>query len=103
MNREQLVELIIGTTQSVLTEQGLEVEGALSADTQLFGQNGLLDSLALVALVIAVEQEIEAQFDVNVELADDKALSQKNSPYRTIGTLADYGLQQFQGKQAAAR
>jgi acyl carrier protein len=103
MTHEQLIDLIIATTQSVLTEQALEVSEVLTAQTRLFGEGGLLDSLALVALVIAVEQEIEGKFGVNVELADDKALSQRNSPYRSISTLADYALKQFEAKQAAAR
>lgn len=98
MTHEQLVALIIATTQSVLDEQGLEAADQLSAHTVLFGDGGLLDSLALVALVIAVEQEIEDKFGARVELADDKALSQKNSPYRSITTLANYGLQQFQSR-----
>ena len=33
---------------------------------------------------------LEDQFDVNIVLADEEAMSQKNSPYRTIGTLSDY-------------
>ncbi len=101
MNREELTELIIDTTRSVMAEQQLELDGPLSRDTRLFGQNGLLDSLAFVSLVIAVEQGIEERFGARVELADDKALSQKNSPYRSIGTLADYAYGQMDSAPGA--
>jgi hypothetical protein len=37
-----------------------------------------------------VEQAIQDQYGIAVTLADEKALSQKNSPFKTIGTLADY-------------
>lgn len=99
MNLAELTQLIIDTTRAVLEEQEVQADETLSADTRLFGDQGLLDSLALVSLVIAVEQGIEEQFEVSVELADDKALSQKNSPYRSVGTLAAYAMEQFEAKQ----
>lgn len=101
MKLDELTQLIIDTTRAIAEEQNLEIDDGLSSQTRLFGSKGLMDSLALVSLVIAVEQGIEERFGVNIELADDKALSQKNSPYRSIGTLADYAMSQFQAKQAA--
>jgi acyl carrier protein len=62
----------------------------VDADTPLFGRDGLLDSMGLVTLVVAVEQAIEDELGVSVSLADARALSQKASPYRTVGALADY-------------
>jgi len=56
----------------------------------LFGQGGKLDSLGLVNLIVAVEAMVEDELDVTITLADEKAMSMKNSPFRTIQTLADY-------------
>ncbi len=61
-----------------------------SLETVLFGKSGKLDSLGLVHLIVAVEQKISEEFEVAITLADEKAVSQKNSPFRTIGTLASY-------------
>jgi D-alanine--poly(phosphoribitol) ligase subunit 2 len=47
--------------------------------------------------VIAVEQAIEDEYEVSAGLADEKAMSQKNSPYRTVDALADYAVSQIQG------
>lgn len=102
MTIDELTQLIIATTRDLAAEQDLQLTEELNAQTRLFGENGLLDSLALVALVIAVEQAIEEKFGTTVELADDKALSQKNSPYRTIGALAAYAAQQSEARQAKA-
>ena len=33
---------------------------------------------------------IADEFDVHVTLADERAISQRSSPFRTVGTLADY-------------
>ena len=49
-----------------------------------------MDSLGLVNLIVSVEQNIEDDFDVSITIADERAMSQKHSPFRTVGTLADY-------------
>jgi len=41
-------------------------------------------------LIVAIEQNIEDEFDVSITIADVRAMSQKHSPFRTIGTVADY-------------
>ena len=62
----------------------------LSKKTILFGKDGKLDSLGLVNLLVIIEQNIEDEYDVSITIADERAMSQKHSPFRTIGTLADY-------------
>ena len=58
--------------------------------TTLYGSKSKLDSLGLVNLIVTVEQNIEDEFDVNITIADERAMSQKHSPFRTIESLADY-------------
>jgi acyl carrier protein len=88
--RHDIAALIVQQVQEVGSEQSIPLPADLDDSTALFGQNGLLDSLSLVSLVVTVEQAVEDQYGVLVSLTDDKAMSQKNSPYRTIGSLADY-------------
>jgi acyl carrier protein len=85
-----LVTLIIRTLRDLDGPGGVAADRALDRETALFGREGILDSLALVSLVVAVEQAIEDELGVSVSLADEKALSQRHSPYRTVGTLAEY-------------
>jgi acyl carrier protein len=73
-----------------LNPQGGTLPEDLTEETSLFGRNGILDSLSLVSLIVGVEQGIEDELGVSVVLADEKAMSQKHSPYRTIGALAEY-------------
>jgi D-alanine--poly(phosphoribitol) ligase subunit 2 len=56
----------------------------------LFGADGVLDSLALVTLVLALEDSIEERTGIAVSLADERAVSQTASPFRTVGTLTAY-------------
>jgi acyl carrier protein len=59
-------------------------------ETVLFGHQSGVDSVGLVRLVIAVEQGIEDQFGIVLTLADDAAVSQRNSPFRSVGRLAAF-------------
>lgn len=95
-NLQQLLDLIIDNVNELKDSQGLNAPAELDAATALFGADGFLDSMALVALVVAVEQAIEEKLGISVSLADPSAMSQERSPYRSIGALAEYALQRMQ-------
>ena len=61
-----------------------------SLETPLFGEKSKLDSLGLVNVIVATEQKIEEDFEALISLTDERAMSQKNSPFRTVGTLVEY-------------
>ena len=61
-----------------------------SESTELFGESGKLNSLAFVRLIIVTEEKVQEKLGVDITLADKKALSQKNSPFRTIKSLTEY-------------
>jgi acyl carrier protein len=84
------------TTGIILTQlrDHLETAGIpasdLGPDTPLLGRNGVVDSLGLVSVIVSVEQAIADELGLSVSLADERAFSQKSSPFRTVGTLAAY-------------
>lgn len=88
-----LTTCIADALRGVLTQQSKPVPAALDAGTALFGTNGLLDSMGLVTLIVEVEQALADRFGITITLADDRAMSQRNSPFRSVGALADYILQ----------
>jgi acyl carrier protein len=59
-------------------------------ETRLLGSQSVLDSLRLVSLIVTIEREVEDTFAVALTLADERALSMKESPFRSIQSLADY-------------
>lgn len=59
-------------------------------DAVLFGENGSLDSLGLVHFVVGVEQGIAEALGVDITLASDRAMSRRNSPFRTIHSLVEF-------------
>lgn len=70
--------------------QELQPELKASADTVLYGPDGNLNSFQLVTLLVEVETRLEEQQGISVTVADDKAFSRKNSPFRTVRALAEY-------------
>ena len=57
---------------------------------EVFLKASSLDSLGLVTLITDVEQRLEEEYDIALTLADDRAVSQRNSPFRSVQSLADY-------------
>lgn len=80
---------IINFLENFLTEE-LNEDIKLSLDSKLFGGGGPLDSMALVALIVELEEFIEDEYDVNVTLADEKAMSRRTSPFSRVSYLIDY-------------
>lgn len=62
----------------------------INLHTSLFGTDGILDSMGLVNLVVALEERIQDEYDVAITLADERAMSRSKSPFRTVTTLAEY-------------
>ena len=65
-------------------------DNSLNDDTPIFGTKGNLDSLGLVSFLVNLEQNIEDKYGIPITIADEKAMSLKNSPFRTINTLSEY-------------
>ncbi len=62
----------------------------LTPDTRLLGKSSKLDSFGLVNLIIVVEEKILDKFDKSITLADERAMSQEHSPFRSVQSLSDY-------------
>ena len=84
--------------ESIVIEAVIELNEELECEelesptnkTKLFGENGALNSLALVSLISDLEDRISEEFDKDIVLADEKAMSQRASPFRTVAALTDY-------------
>ena len=69
--------------------------------TVLFEGDDSLDSLSLVSLIVDIEARVGDNFEVEVVLASEKAMSMKNSPYRNVGALTQFVLDELSGEQSA--
>jgi len=90
MQRSELVDLVLKQAADINETLTAQIPLDRGADAPLYGRDGSLDSLGLVSLLAAVEQAVEEEYGVTITLADERAVSQKHSPFRTVGSLADY-------------
>jgi acyl carrier protein len=86
MPKDETEALIIECLTNLL---GNEAPAPLG-DTVLLGQDAAIDSMALVNLLLDVEEAVRARFGVSLILADERAMSRTRSPFRTVATLAEY-------------
>jgi acyl carrier protein len=80
--------------------KGVHVEKSL--ESPLYAKNGKLESIDVVTLIMEVEDQIRDEFGTTITIADDRAMSQQNSPFLTIQTLTDYVTELLKENGAAA-
>jgi hypothetical protein len=88
--KEKITEALYAAIDDVNRERPSDRQLSKSPETALYGSASDLDSLGLVNFVVAAEQRILAAFGKTLVLADDRALAQEPSPFRSVGALADY-------------
>lgn len=86
----QIEQVIINSLIELNEELENEKLNHPTKETKLYGGDGVLDSLALVSFIADLEERISNEFDEDIILADEKAMSQRNSPFNTVNTLTMY-------------
>jgi len=90
MDRETIKRVVMESLKEVLTQDDRDAAEPLEESVHLIGTNAVLDSLGLVRLIVDVEQRLQLNYGMSVTLADERAMSQKHSPFRTPAALIDY-------------
>jgi acyl carrier protein len=87
LQRSQIVQIISGSVANYSSQQQSD---AISEESRLIGAGRVLDSIGLVSMLVELETRIADESNLSIRLMDDRAMSQSKSPFRTVGTLADY-------------
>ena len=85
---KKVLEIVLETVKEIGEDQNNQALLDATEETRLFGEN--LDSMGIVFLVTDLESRISDELDVDLTLADERAMSQKTSPFRSVKTLAKY-------------
>lgn len=93
--REKILSVVKIAITDLNEELDYESLENVTEETPIFGGSDSIDSLSLVSLVVGLESEIKKVFGKKILLADEKAVSSRNSPYRTVGNLVDFIAQQL--------
>ena len=100
MDRAEVVALVSSCLKDVLEQAGTPIE-RVHEDTVIVGPDAVLDSIGVVSLIVDIEQRLLMDKNIEVTLANEKAMSQKNSPFRTVGVLANHVIDSIEQGKAA--
>lgn len=86
----KIYKLVIAALSELGDEMGIAALAEPNEKTKIFGGNGLLDSMGVVHLVSELEDMLAEAFEIDVVLADDRAMSRHTSPFRNVESLCKY-------------
>ncbi len=90
MERTKVFEIVSMAVEDLNEELDYPSLAHVTEYTSIYGGEESIDSLSLVQLLVNIEKKIGAESGSPITLADEKAMSWKHSPYRTVGTLVDF-------------
>ncbi|MDZ4758017.1 MAG: hypothetical protein SGJ10_07765 [Bacteroidota bacterium] len=82
-------DIVLKAVSQIFSEYQMPTN-EMQADTLIYGERGGINSLALVRLIVDLEEMIEMELDVSITIADEKVLSMKHSPFATVGSLTEF-------------
>lgn len=88
--KSKISHLVIQAISDLNTELQVDELNSVTAETRLYGSKSALDSIALVTLIADIEDKVSSEFGKDIVLADERAMSQRLSPFGRVGTLVDY-------------
>ena len=88
--KQKVFDLVKGALEELNDELAYGSLKYVTWATQIAGGDSSLDSLTLVMFVVGLETNIEKAFDKKILLADEKAMSVRNSPFRDVNSLVTF-------------
>lgn len=89
MDKNRIVEIVVRAIETTNLGRSGDQRLEASPTAVLFGAPSPLDSLGLVGLLIDIEEAFQREGHAIV-LSDERAMSQRRSPFRDVPSLAAY-------------
>ena len=86
---EAIREVVFQAMRATNEAREADNQLAVSAEAPIFGPDSPLDSLGLVGLLMDIEEGLQG-IGCDVVLSDERAVSQKRSPFRSVQSLVAY-------------
>jgi len=90
LTANDIIVLIFEAIDEFNAEQDESKRLKKSPATAIFGRGTVLDSLDVVNLIVTIEGKLADGHEIFLTLANEKAMSRKVSPFRTVESLAAY-------------
>ena len=97
---DEVLSIVESAIKELNEELLLPSLNTISKETPVYGGPDSIDSLSLVSLVVDLESRVASDLGKNIVLTDEKAMSTRNSPYRTVGSLTDFIVERIETSNA---
>jgi acyl carrier protein len=87
---EKISEVFYACIDSVNRLQPSNAQLVKEPDSVLVGDGGVLDSLALITLLVELEDALRTKLAVECPLIEDDLLADAQGPYRSIANLTEW-------------
>lgn len=92
---ENAINLIYASLEEINSSRPPDAKIPLNHDTKLLGDDGLLDSLDVVEVVVSLERQLSRQLGRKVVLLDEEIVTHDSSPLQDVTSLAEFLSQMF--------
>lgn len=90
LDRDAVEGIVLDALETINEERGDGDKLVVSPQTRLFGADAELDSLALVSVIVDVEEAVSTASGRSIQLTDDRAMSRETSPFTDVQALTAY-------------
>ena len=87
---QDIRELIAKAIDEINEQLEDDSKVTLSDETRFIGKKACLDSISFVTFISILEELVEEKLNKNIQLVNEKAFSEKNSPFYSVETLCNY-------------
>ena len=90
--KEKIKSSLVKLLNQFVNENEIELDTdvVLDENIRLIGTTSFFDSMELVQFIVEVESLLDEEFEIEIELTSEKAMSRRNSPFISISTLTEY-------------
>jgi acyl carrier protein len=90
MNKREILDIVIKQVSELNETLPETQQFIVDENTILFGNNSKIDSLSLVSVIVDLEGIFASEYDLEISLTDDRAMTREVSPFDSVTTLVDY-------------
>jgi len=87
MNKEEIIDYILGELSSIYKENELD-DSVIDKSTIIFGSGSSIDSLDLVGLIVSVEEHVLEKLDKEIQVIDEDSIIVGKTPFENAESLA---------------
>ncbi len=89
-NKDQVTATILTTLIDLVDTLPNDQKFTPQINTKLFGAGSPIDSLTLVSFIVELESIFSSEYNTEIVLTDDRAMTREKSPFESVDELANY-------------